>query len=279
MLDSYKKTNKKSVKLYLKTSKITPKKISSIKEEETKYKNNQNENSFSDNNNKINHENYIKLIEGLNNELNDLEKQNDLILKEISSLKIQQNDFEEKYNEIKEEIETENEELNDLKETNITKNREYLELLRRRHQQIREIHSNEEGSQESNNNTSRNNSENENNDLNRLTDMMNGLNFLLSISRLRRANEEENDESIRSNEHNNEEGPPMTNAQLQALPSSIYPRNNNSDEKCEICGFVFCYKDTITKLSCNHTFHKDCLVNRLSARNSSKCPTCKASII
>ena len=279
MLDSYKKTNKKSVKLYLKTSKITPKKISSIKEEETEYKNNQKENSFSDNNNKINHENYIKLIEGLNNELNDLEKQNDLILKEISSLKIQQNDFEEKYNEIKEEIETENEELNDLKETNITKNREYLELLRRRHQQIREIHSNEEGSQESNNNTSRNNSENENNDLNRLTDMMNGLNFLLSISRLRRANEEENDESIRSNEHNNEEGPPMTNAQLQALPSSIYPRNNNSDEKCEICGFVFCYKDTITKLSCNHTFHKDCLVNRLSARNSSKCPTCKASII
>ena len=279
MLDSYKKTNKKSVKLYLKTSKITPKKISSIKEEETKYKNNQNENSFSDNNNKINHENYIKLIEGLNNELNDLEKQNDLILKEISLLKIQQNDFEEKYNEIKEEIETENKELNDLKETNITKNREYLELLRRRHQQIREIHSNEERSQESNNNTSRNNSENENNDLNRLTDMMNGLNFLLSISRLRRANEEENDESIRSNEHNNEEGPPMTNAQLQALPSSIYPRNNNSDEKCEICGFVFCYKDTITKLSCNHTFHKDCLVNRLSARNSSKCPTCKASII
>ena len=279
MYDSYKKTNKKSVKLYLKTSKITPKKISSIKEEETKYKNNQNENSFSDNNNKINHENYIKLIEGLNNELNDLEKQNDLILKEISLLKIQQNDFEEKYNEIKEEIEKENEELNDLKETNITKNREYLELLRRRHQQIREIHSNEEGSQESNNNTSRNNSENENNDLNRLTDMMNGLNFLLSISRLRRANEEENDESIRSNEHNNEEGPPMTNAQLQALPSSIYPRNNNSDEKCEICGFVFCYKDTITKLSCNHTFHKDCLVNRLSARNSSKCPTCKASII
>ncbi len=279
MLDSYKKTNKKPVKLYLKTSKIIPEKISSIKEEEKEYKNNQKENSFSNNNNKINHENNIKLIEDLNNELNDLEKQNDLILKEISSLKIQQNDFEEKYNEIKEEIETENEELNDLKETNITKNREYLELLRRRHQQIREIHSNEEGSQESNNNTSRNNSENENNDLNRLTDMMNGLNFLLSISRLRRANEEENDESIRSNEHNNEEGPPMTNAQLQALPSSIYPRNNNSDEKCEICGFVFCYKDTITKLSCNHTFHKDCLVNRLSARNSSKCPTCKASII
>ena len=279
MLDSYKKTNKKSVKLYLKTSKITPKKISSIKEEETKYKNNQNENFFSDNNNKINHENYIKLIEGLNNELNDLEKQNDLILKEISLLKIQQNDFEEKYNEIKEEIETENKELNDLKETNITKNREYLELLRRRHQQIREIHSNEERSQESNNNTSRNNSENENNDLNRLTDMVNGLNFLLNISRLRRAYEEENDESIRSNEDNNEEGPPMTNAQLQALSSSTYPRNNNSEEKCEICGFAFCYKDTIIKLRCNHIFHKDCLVNRLSARNSSKCPNCKASII
>ena len=283
MHDSHKNSNKKPVKIYLKTSKINPKKISTIKEEEFENKNNQKDNSSLDNNNKIKYENNIKLLEELNNELNDIEKQNDLILKELSSLKAKQKDFEEEEKKINNEIETENGELDDLKETNILKNREYLELLRKRHQQIRENYSNEERNQDSNNNSNEENNNNENNDINRLTDMMSGLNFLLNISRFRRMNEEENNESIRinsfSNDDNNEEGPPMTNEQFQALPISTYPNNNNTDEKCEICGFVFCYKDTITKLRCDHTFHKDCLVNRLSARNSSKCPICKASII
>ena len=79
---------------------------------------------------------------------------------------------------------------------------------------------------------------------------------------------------------NNEDGPPMSYAQMQALPSSSYPRNNYNNEKCTICEFVFCYNDIVTKLTkCSHIFHKNCLVNRLSARQSSKCPTCKVSII
>ena len=129
-------------------------------------------------------------------------------------------------------------------------------------------------------NNTNNNFENE---ANRFNDVFNGLNFLLNLSRIRRAYEEENDESRDllniEEEDNNEDGPPMTNQQLSSLVSSIYPRNNNSDEKCTICGFVFCYNDTVTKLGCNHLFHKLCLINRLTARRSSKCPTCRTSII
>ena len=121
--------------------------------------------------------------------------------------------------------------------------------------------------------------------LNRFTlgDIMDGL---LSISRIRRDNEDgEMVDSpffvIHSRENNNnEDGPPMSYSQLQALPSSNYPRNNYNNEKCTICEFVFCYNDVVTKLTkCSHTFHKNCLVNRLSARQSSKCPICRISII
>ena len=77
----------------------------------------------------------------------------------------------------------------------------------------------------------------------------------------------------------NEEGPPMSYQQLQALPSYNY-QGRNSNEKCNICDFDLCYNDLVTRLSkCNHTFHKNCLVNRLSTRRSSKCPNCKVSII
>ena len=79
--------------------------------------------------------------------------------------------------------------------------------------------------------------------------------------------------------NNNEEGPPMTQEQLDDLPCSIYPRRNNNNEKCVICEFDFCFNDTIIILRCNHKFHKNCLINRLTARHSSKCPTCKESII
>ena len=102
---------------------------------------------------------------------------------------------------------------------------------------------------------------------------------ILRISRIRRENS--NDEIpfiFLNNRENNEDGPPMTYEQLQNLQSSTYPRNNNN-EKCIICGFDFCFNDIFTKLICNHIFHKNCLINRLSARQSSKCPTCKASII
>ena len=93
--------------------------------------------------------------------------------------------------------------------------------------------------------------------------------------------EEENESVILTNSNNDEEeeGPSMTQEQLDSLEVSTYPRNNNSNEKCIICEFDFCYNDTLIILKCGHKFHKNCLINRLTARHSSKCPICKDSII
>ena len=78
----------------------------------------------------------------------------------------------------------------------------------------------------------------------------------------------------------NNSGPAMSDEQLQALPVSYYPRNNNSNEKCIICDFPFCYNDVIIKLrSCHHIFHKACLINTLTLSRSSICPICRATII
>ena len=67
------------------------------------------------------------------------------------------------------------------------------------------------------NNSSRTNSENDINENDRFGEIFNGINFLFNILRLRRVNEEENEESIRFNsmtEDNNEEGPAITTQQL-----------------------------------------------------------------
>ena len=281
MYESNKKPNKKPIKIIIKSSINSSQKLSNIKNEETQYKDNPIENSFSEiNKNKISHENKLKQIELLEKELKDIEKENDLILKEMSIIKNINKKLVENYNKINNELEKEKGDLDQIKEINSSKNREYLELSRLRRENINNNSNNNENGQNYTN-SSRGNSENDNNENDRYGDIFNGINFLLNISRLRR-NEEENDESIRVNsmsEDNNEEGPSMTTQQLQALPTLIYPRNNNNNEKCIICGFDFCYNDTIIKLTCNHTFHKNCLINRLTARNSSKCPNCKASII
>ena len=281
MYESNKKTNKKPIKIIIKSSINSSQKLSNIKNEETQYKDNPIENSFSEiNKNKISHENKLKQIELLEKELKDIEKENDLILKEMSIIKNINKKLVENYNKINNVLEKEKGDLDQIKEINSSKNREYLELSRLRRENINNNSNNNENGQNYTN-SSRGNSENDNNENDRYGDIFNGINFLLNISRLRR-NEEENDESIRVNsmsEDNNEEGPSMTTQQLQALPTLIYPRNNNNNEKCIICGFDFCYNDTIIKLTCSHTFHKNCLINRLTARNSSKCPNCKASII
>ena len=285
MYESNSKSSQKPIKIFLKSSLNSSKKYSNIKEKETNYTINKIDKTiFSSEvkNNKIIHENKLKEIEQLQKELNDLENQNKLISQEISALKYQQKELNDKYDNINTKVNDENEELNELKEINDEKNREYLNLRNR--QQINNTNSNDT---EINNNTNTNQNNDNNNDEenrtenDRFLDIFNGLNFLLNISRLRRTNEDDGNDNITNHdgEENNDEGPAMTNQQLQALPSSIYPRNNNNNEKCIICQFDFCYKDTVTKLRCNHTFHRNCLINRLSARQSSKCPNCKASII
>ena len=284
MYESGKKSDKKPKKIYLKNTFNSIKKINNFKNEEKQVKENPVENNISSdiNNNKIIHESMLKEIEKLEKELKEIEKENELILEKKSILLEDNKKLLEKYDIIKEDIEYENEELEELKNINDEKNREYLQLnhLRHQHQMSNDNSNNSERNNQENNTNDNNNNEND-----RFNDILNGFNFLLNLSRLRRINEEDGDNgsinsmSNNNDEENNEEGPPMTNEQLQNLPSSIYPRNNSSNEKCTICQFDFCYKDTITKLKCNHTFHKECLINRLSARHSSKCPTCKASII
>jgi len=72
----------------------------------------------------------------------------------------------------------------------------------------------------------------------------------------------------------------LTMEQLLNLPNSKYNKLDNNSEKCNICGFVFCYNDTISKLErCRHIFHRECLFNYLQNRTSSKCPICKVRII
>ena len=84
-----------------------------------------------------------------------------------------------------------------------------------------------------------------------------------------------------NNQNNlNENDTGLTMEQLLNLPNSKYNKVDNNSEKCNICGFVFCYNDTISKLErCRHIFHRECLFNYLQNRTSSKCPICKVRII
>ena len=197
------------------------------------------------------HENNLKIIEKLKNELNDLEKKNNLISNEINLLKKSEKKEKDDYNKINNEINNQKIELNKLKEINDLKNREYIQL-RNHHREmiIRDLH-------------------------NLHNDAINELNrqslhrFFERLTYLYRLRTENNI------------GPPITNEQIQALPISYYPhRNNNSNQKCTICGFPYCYNDVIIKLRrCQHIFHKACLINSLNLTRASICPICKTSLI
>ena len=227
---------------------------------------------------KIIHENNLKVIDILQKEFDKIEEENKLIFGELERLKEQEKELLKTYEDTRIDIETEKDELEELKEINDEKNREYLNLVHLRHRYIMDNTNNQ--IEDSNGNNNNNASHERPHPLNRFTlgDVMDGL---LNIARIRRENEDgEMIESPFFVIQNNEDGPPMSYSQIQALPSSNYPRNNNNNEKCTICEFVFCYNDVVTKLTkCSHIFHKSCLVNRLNARQSSKCPTCKISII
>ena len=230
---------------------------------------------------KIIHENNLRVIEMLQADLDITEKDNELLLKEMELLKEQKKELLEKYEKIRDDLENEKTELEQLKDINDEKNREYLQLMHLRHQNIMNNHN-------SNSNDSNRNNSNErhrgNADGLTLGDVMDGL--LLGYSRMRGENNGGDDQGLNlpfiifHGNDSNDDGPPMSYSQIESLPSSNYPRNNNNNEKCTICGFEFFFNDLVTKLvKCNHTFHKTCLANRLSARQGSKCPICKISII
>jgi hypothetical protein len=230
---------------------------------------------------KIIHENNLRVIEMLQADLDITEKDNELLLKEMELLKEQKKELLEKYEKIRDDLENEKTELEQLKDINDEKNREYLQLMHLRHQNIMNNHN-------SNSNDSNRNNSNErhrgNADGLTLGDVMDGL--LLGYSRMRGENNGGDDQGLNlpfiifHGNDSNDDGPPMSYSQIESLPSSNYPRNNNNNEKCTICGFEFFFNDLVTKLvKCNHIFHKTCLANRLSARQGSKCPICKISII
>ena len=196
------------------------------------------------------HENSLRQIEMLQKELNDMYEENKLISKEINEIKREEREQQRNYNKIINDINKQSNELNKLKDINNRKNREFLQL-RNQHREmmirdIRQIHAATV------------------NEINRHS-LQRFFQRLIFLSRMRNMNSG---------------SPPMTNEQIQSLPISYYPRNNQSNEKCIICSFPFCYNDVIIRLRrCNHIFHKACLTNTLTISRSSLCPTCKTSII
>ena len=281
MYESGKKPNKPK-KLYLNTAAInTSKKV--LKSNDQNKQNKDNNEILSEIENKKIHESKLLKIQLLEKELKQIENQNENESNEMKVLISEQNKLSEKYNNIIKQIDFEKISLEKVKNINSLKNHEYLQKLR-----IKEEIDNKENNRYEQNGENNSNTNNNENDENRFTDALNGLNFLLSLSRFRRmaAEEEEDDDDIDNdnNEDNerhedNDEGPPMTYNQLHSLPSTKYLKKDNSTEKCIICEFEFCYNDEVTTLKCNHMFHKDCIINRLRARNSSKCPDCRASVI
>ena len=286
MYESGKKPNK-PVKLYLNTAALSASK-KTLKINDQNNQNKDNNEILSENENKKIHESQLLKIQLLEKELNQIENKNELASNEMKLLTSEQNKLSDKYNNIIKQIDFEKINLEKIKDINRLKNHEYLQKLR-----IKEELDNKQNNrygQNGENNLNTNSNDNDNdNDENRFADALNGFNFLLSLSRFRRmALEEEEDDDNDDNDDNNDghedngdndEGPPLTYNQLQNLPSSKYLKKDNSTEKCIICEFEFCYNDEVTTLKCNHSYHKNCLINRLRARNSSKCPNCRASVI
>jgi hypothetical protein len=266
-------SKKKQAKIVIDSSK----KISKNKEDEKQEKNININTNLEDNKeqispiqeenekDKIIHENNLSEMKELENDLEKIEKENEDVLKEITRLQEEEKDLQKEFEKIRVDIDTEKDELEDLEDINDVKSREYAHLMHIRHQQIMTMPDHEFFNFNLNGGNNMNN--NETNDNSNRIFLPNIIQGLLRNNPF-------------ANSVNEDNGPPMTYNQLQALPSSNYPRDNNNHEKCDICKFEFCYNDLVTKLvKCNHTFHKECLVNRLTTMHSSKCPTCKISII
>ena len=236
---------------------------------------------------KIIHQNNLNVIQLLQNDLNKLDVENNIINSEIENIKQEEKDLEEKFEELKKELDEETGNLEQLKDINDEKNRQLLQLLHIRHRQIMQNADNIRANLNNNNREREGERERERERpgqvLNHFTlgEVMDGLLRITNIN----GNSNENDESphfpfiVMPRQESQEDGPPMSYQQLQDLPSYNY-QGRNSKEKCNICDFELCYNDLVTRLSkCNHIFHKNCLVNRLSTRRSSKCPNCKVSLI
>jgi hypothetical protein len=262
------------------------KKIPEKKEDEKQFQSNEikKEEEQQKKKDRIIHENNLTVIQLLQNDLNKLEEESKLLDEEVINIKEEEKNLIDKIDQIKKDLDEETGNLEQLKDINDDKNRELLHLLHLRHQQIMQNANNlnRNINNENNNSNSGQRRERPGDVLNHFTlgEVMDGIFNIANMNRNSNNNDPPQFPFIFVQRHeSNEEGPPMSYQQLQGLPSYNY-QGRNSNEKCSICDFDLCFNDLVTRLSkCNHIFHKNCLVNRLSTRRSSKCPNCKVSII
>ena len=70
----------------------------------------------------------------------------------------------------------------------------------------------------------------------------------------------------------------LTKKQINKIPKIIYNKNKfkNDDNKCVVCQYEFKNGENVTKLSCGHLFHADCVDTWLS--KNKVCPMCHKEI-
>ena len=225
----------------------------SIKKEENK--DNNLEKKIKDQNQKekeIHIANQTKIKE-LTEELNKLEKEYNEIEKQNLNLNTENNTYSNCISLKKKNISTKKIKLSSLKDTNLKLEKQLSDLQKEFEEE-----------------------KNENEEENRPI----SLNQLFQNVMMRLNNNPMNIFNLNNQNNLNENDTGLTMEQLLNLPNSKYNKVDNNSEKCNICGFVFCYNDTISKLDrCRHIFHRECLFNYLQNRTSSKCPICKVRII
>ena len=71
----------------------------------------------------------------------------------------------------------------------------------------------------------------------------------------------------------------LTKKQIKKIPKVLYNRNKfkNDDNKCVVCQYEFKNGEEVTKLSCGHLFHSECVDTWLS--KNKVCPMCHKEII
>ena len=71
----------------------------------------------------------------------------------------------------------------------------------------------------------------------------------------------------------------LSKKQIKRIPKVKYNKSKfrNDDNKCVVCQYDFKNGENVTKLSCGHLFHSDCVDTWLS--NNKVCPMCHKEII
>ena len=241
--------------------------------------------------NKKAHENNLKKIEEYEKQLKELENKNNLLSKDINELQKKEGNLKNELKSKEDEEKELNTELNNLKNINEEKKNEVINLMNANHiNNNNGLNNNRQINNINMSNPQNNNIEQRNINQNEQVPINNTLNRLIPIQRQAIGNNEEIGNPINDSINNSlnmiffggldeDLGPPMTFQQIDALPFERYPFKD-SQEKCLLCGFPFCFNDNIIKLvQCQHIFHKICLEDFLMNRQASKCPQCKTSLI